>query len=406
MSRFLDETGLAQVAGHVNKKASIFYGTQAEWDELTTEEKKKYDYTAFPEGSEFSSLNWLKGKTVNFLGDSITQGFLDGSHVMERPYPSIVANMLECTCNNNSVAGSTLVGSGASYSYESFTTRMTSMDKTADMNVVMGGTNDYAHQVDIGKLSDTGTSTIYGALNTIAQYLISEFPNAINVFCAPLRFGTQNNTRFAMEEIVYAVKSVAKKYGFVYIDTYHNLPGWNPQIQALVTKYGAGGTDTTHPNQLFNDMCFGKYMAMSLLRLDGGIAVTPKDPPFIRPILDFSNYYEGNWFTGSLRGYVDEGILYVNFSGCTLLQAGGGAPIANISNANSTGWDIVNYCPNIPTSSGYVGEWKLLQGANDQKPCGFMFLGNGENSWRWMAMPVDTYPTGPIYADIHFPLDR
>ena len=49
MSRFLDETGLAQVAGHVNKKASIFYGSQAEWDELTTAEKKTYDYTAFNE---------------------------------------------------------------------------------------------------------------------------------------------------------------------------------------------------------------------------------------------------------------------------------------------------------------------------------------------------------------------
>ncbi len=49
MSRFLDETGLAQVAGHVNKKASIFYGTQAEWDALSTEEKKKYDYAALTE---------------------------------------------------------------------------------------------------------------------------------------------------------------------------------------------------------------------------------------------------------------------------------------------------------------------------------------------------------------------
>lgn len=48
--KFLDETGLAQVAEVVNGKARIFYGTQAEWDELTTDEKKVYDYAAFGDG--------------------------------------------------------------------------------------------------------------------------------------------------------------------------------------------------------------------------------------------------------------------------------------------------------------------------------------------------------------------
>lgn len=80
MSRFLDETGLAQVAGVVNKKASIFYGTQAEWDELTTDEKKKYDYAVFGDGSSSSITaanvpydNTESGLTADNVQDAIDE---------------------------------------------------------------------------------------------------------------------------------------------------------------------------------------------------------------------------------------------------------------------------------------------------------------------------------------------
>lgn len=48
------ETGIpaSNVQEAIDKSARIFYGTRAEWNELTTEEKVVYEYAAFSEGSE------------------------------------------------------------------------------------------------------------------------------------------------------------------------------------------------------------------------------------------------------------------------------------------------------------------------------------------------------------------
>lgn len=355
--------------------------------------------------SILSNFNWLAGKKINFLGDSITRGHIDNETAMDRPYPKNVAMLLNCVCNNYGISGSTLVDNSAPYSYQSFIDRMVNMDKDADVNVVMGGTNDFGHsQILLGNFSDTGSSTIYGALKTIAEYLITNFPNAINVFCAPIRFGSQNNGRYSMEELVYAVKSVAKSYGFVFIDTYHNLPGWMPQNATLLARYGVNGTDTTHPNQLFSDTIFGKYIAESILRLDGGNSLTPKDEPFVRMILDFANYYGGNWWSGVLKGWVEDNILHVNFNSCSLKQANGGASFSN----GEQGWNNDEYKLKIPTTSGYVREWKLIYTTNSSNPVAFTYIGNGENQWIWQGVNTytGTYPAGPIYTCVDIPLDR
>lgn len=357
------------------------------------------------EESILSNFNWLAGKKINFLGDSITRGHIDNETAMDRPYPKNVATLLNCVCNNYGVSGSTLVNSSAPYSYQSFIDRMVNMDKDSDVNVVMGGTNDFAHsQVLLGNFSDTGSSTIYGALKTIAEYLIENFPNAINIFCAPIRLGFQNNGRYAMEELVYAVKSVAKAYGFVFIDTYHNLPGWMPQNATLLARYGVNGTDTTHPNQLFSDTIFGKYIAESILRLDGGNSLTPKDAPYIRTILDFADYYGGEWWSETLKGWVEDDILHVNFSGCTLKKGGGGASF----DMEGQGWNNNEYKLRVPTTAGYVDKWQPIFTLDPSKAVAIMYLGNGQNKWTWQGLSSYTgsYPAGPIYTSIDIPLDR
>lgn len=347
--------------------------------------------------------NWLKGKTINFLGDSITKGHISNSEVMERPYPSNVATILNCICNNYGVSGSTLVDNTAPYSYLSFIDRMVDMDKTANVNVVMGGTNDYAHSdVLLGNFSDTGSSTIYGALKTIAEYLIAEFPNAINIFCAPLRFGSStNNGRYSMEELVYAIKSVAKHYGFIFIDTYHNLPGWIPSNATLLARYGVNGTDTVHPNQLFSDTIFGPYMASSILRMDGGNALTPKDEIYVRDILDLTTYADSTWLTGKIKGWVEDGILHMYFYNATMLKSGGGARFND-----DASWNNAEYKLNVPKTS--VMGWQPLHIFNSNKIAGFIYAGNGTNaiSWQYNSEYDGAFPTGVFFTSIEIPLDR
>ena len=94
MSRFLDETGLAQVAGHVNKKASIFYGSQTEWDELTTEEKKAYDYAAFEDGGgSITAATVSYDNTESGLESTNVQGAIDEVNGKVTSKMSVVSSM-------------------------------------------------------------------------------------------------------------------------------------------------------------------------------------------------------------------------------------------------------------------------------------------------------------------------
>lgn len=347
-----------------------------------------------------TNFNWLIGKKINFLGDGITKGHINDETAMDRPYPKNVATLLNCVCNNYSVSGSTLVDSSAPYSYQSFIDRMVDMDKTANVNVVMGGTNDFSNsQILLGNFSDTGSSTIYGALKTIAEYLIENFPNAINIFCAPIRTGSQNNGRYAMEELVYAVKSVAKSYGFVFIDTYHNLPCWIPQNTTLLARYGVNGTDTTHPNQLFSDTIFGKYIAESILRLDGGNSLTPKDAPFVRRILLFQNYTDSPW-GGQLLGYVEDNILHIWFLSMVNSAVGNG-----VFNDASKGWNDNEYKLKIPRRN-YTGGYKLIT-TLDANIVAVTYFGNNTNKWYWQGVATYTAGSTPItQTGLDIPLDR
>ena len=235
----------------------------------------------------------------------------------------------------------------------------------------------------------------------MAEYLIENFPNAINVFCSPTRILSQNNGRYTMEELVYAVKSVAKKYGFVFIDTYHCLPMWMPQNSKLVERYGVNGVDTTHPNQLFSDTVFGKYMAQALLTLDSGAIVNPKDLPFIRTILDLTNYYAGEWFDGTIKGYVDEGTGKFFFHAVRKLKAGGEGHFT----ASGHGWNEAE-CKVAPNLADHVGDWHPMFDLSGEIIC-FAFTGNGSNEWSWIpGTVVGTYPSNVSYGTAEVPLDR
>lgn len=399
----LDETKSYLVITEDDEDSYIIDGSSVGYDNTTSGLSADNVQDAIDEMNGYLQHNWLKGKTINFLGDSITRGHISNAEAMERPYPANVANILNCTCNNYGISGSTLVNNTAPYSHLSFIDRMVDMDKTAAVNVVMGGTNDYSHSdILLGNFSDTGSSTIYGALKTIAEYLIAEFPNAINIFCAPIRYGAStNNGRYSMEELVYAIKSVAKHYGFVFIDTYHNLPNWMPSNATLLARYGVNGIDTTHPNQLFSDTVFGPYMASSILRLDGGNALTPKDEIYVRDILDLTTYADSTWLTGKIKGWVEDGVLHMYFSNATMLKAGGGARFNE-----DASWNNAEYKLNVPKTS--VMGWQPLHIFNTNKIAGFIYAGNGVNaiSWQYNSEYDGSFPTGVFFTGIDVPLDR
>lgn len=60
MKKYLDENGLEKVADYVNKKEPLhFTGTTAEWEELTTEQKKAYEKADITDDESENQKQWF-----------------------------------------------------------------------------------------------------------------------------------------------------------------------------------------------------------------------------------------------------------------------------------------------------------------------------------------------------------
>ena len=208
--------------------------------------------------NRISELDGFNGKKINFLGDSITYGN-DGSGQssrVEKPYPAIVAEKTKSTCNNYGYPGSTVGGDGSTKSslgnvlgYMPMNSRITGIDTDADYNIVFGGTNDSKGDriVPVGSIDDTSVLTFYGALKSIAEYLLTNFPQKKNAFITPLHRLSDEANGYGdnLKSYVDAVKNIGELYGIPVLDLYSN-GGGTPKNTAWKN---ANMTDGLHPTQ-------------------------------------------------------------------------------------------------------------------------------------------------------------
>lgn len=126
-----------------------------------------------------------KYHVINVLGDSITEGVGAGSE--DKSYPALLSKLTGAKVNNYGVSGSRITDIETTITNPgSFVDRMYNMDKSADLIIVFGGTNDFWFgDCPIGKRTDTGVNTFYGALNKIMGYLKNTYPEADIVFVTP-----------------------------------------------------------------------------------------------------------------------------------------------------------------------------------------------------------------------------
>lgn len=135
-------------------------------------------------------------KKIAFLGDSITAGA--GAEIEENRYTNLLCEKLKCECLNYGISG-TRIAKQFEPSQEpiydlDFIDRAKSIDRTADLVIVFGGTNDYGHgDADFGDIESVSQYTFFGAVKTLAEYLIDSFGREKIVFILPLhRFGEEN----------------------------------------------------------------------------------------------------------------------------------------------------------------------------------------------------------------------
>ena len=198
----------------------------------------------------------LKGKKLNALGDSITEGV--GVSCSEKIFFNLIKDKAELAVARNYGISGTRIARQTVPSEEpkfdnDFVKRADEMDADADIIVVFGGTNDYGHgDAAFGTFDSHDVHTFYGALHTLCQKLINKYPDAEIVFMTPLHrleenkqineFGIRNVA--TLSEYVDAIKEVTKYYAIPTLDLY-SVSRLQPEVEVLKERYMPDGL---HPN--------------------------------------------------------------------------------------------------------------------------------------------------------------
>ena len=134
--------------------------------------------------TEAAGFNGLK---IDCFGDSTTwgaNGMPDGGG-NAIAWPAKLGTILGAETRNYGKKGSRIaVTSGRN---DSFIERMPMVKGDADIVLVMGGVNDFHHDVPLGDENGTDVHTFYGALNTMAVHLIELAPTKRIVFMTPMK---------------------------------------------------------------------------------------------------------------------------------------------------------------------------------------------------------------------------
>lgn len=138
----------------------------------------------------------LKGKVINFLGDSITAGA--GASCQEKRYTDVFAReFLTAKVNNYGLSGSRIARQKAwppSLADRDYCMRMDDMDPSADAVVVFGGTNDFGHgDADLGTPEDREPSTFWGACHTLMNGLLTRYPGKPVLIVTPLHRNAEDS---------------------------------------------------------------------------------------------------------------------------------------------------------------------------------------------------------------------
>ena len=202
-----------------------------------------------------------KYHVINVLGDSITEGV--GARTPDKAYPVVLSKLTGAVVNNYGLSCSRITDvSGGWSNPASFIDRMYNMDKSADLIIVFGGTNDFWYgDCPIGKRTDTCVNTFYGALNTMIPYLKSAHPNADIVFLTPYQQSKDADETHSYKRSTYgnfgtgtlnqyriAILDRCEYYGVPVLDLYADYELNTVDNRKALEKYGNYLCDGCHLN--------------------------------------------------------------------------------------------------------------------------------------------------------------
>ncbi|MGN0315206.1 MAG: SGNH/GDSL hydrolase family protein [Fusicatenibacter sp.] len=173
----------------------------------------QYDVSRIP----FKKESLLKGKTIVFLGSSVTRGY--ASHNVS--FSEYIAKKDSCRCIKEAVNGTTLIDNGADSYVERMRTRLDKNQKV-DVFICQLSTNDATRESPLGEISESydlesfDVTTVCGAVEYIIAY-------AKSTWNCPVLFYT--NPRYESEaygKMVDGLLEIQKKWNIGVIDFWND----------------------------------------------------------------------------------------------------------------------------------------------------------------------------------------
>lgn len=198
----------------------------------------------------------IKGKTIAFLGDSITEGV--GASSLKQSYVQVFekitgANVLNYGISGTRIAPQIKPSEDPRHDLD-FISRIKDIDESADAVIVFGGTNDFGHgDAPFGMMGDKTENTFCGSCYVLMKMLVEKYPLKPIIFITPLhrvgedktvnRIGIQCKT---LKSYVNIIRETAEYFSIPVLDLYSNS-GMQPNIEEQNKMYFKDGL---HPNDL------------------------------------------------------------------------------------------------------------------------------------------------------------
>ena len=200
----------------------------------------------------------LKGKIIDFLGDSITEG-CGVKDIANCRYDNRIHERFELAAHYNYGIGGTrlahqMIPSDKPRYDLCFCGRAYNLNPSADVIVVYGGVNDYIHgDALFGTMDDATPATFCGAVYFLMNLLKTLYPQKTVIFMTPAHMNHQKNSdklpspwpskkpdAKPLQAYVDVIKARGEEFGIPVLDLFENLP-IDPNNEADKVKYTTDG---------------------------------------------------------------------------------------------------------------------------------------------------------------------
>ena len=194
----------------------------------------------------------LKGKKINFLGDSITEG--SGTSCEAARFTCVLKEIAGLSeIRNYGIGGTRIARQLVCPDTTDFCARFSGMEDDADAIVVFGGTNDYGHgDAPFGEFTDRTPQTFCGAVHYLFRGLIEKYPTKPIIILTPRQrindYKPNNSNQKVLKDYVDVIRDTAEMYSLPVLDLFASF-GICPDISEQREAFCPDGL---HPNDAGN----------------------------------------------------------------------------------------------------------------------------------------------------------